>query len=138
LDSYHTLSNKIERFQKVTYLVFFCVLRLNFHSTIANPEFITHNLNTFNDTIRPVHRNQHRFIALSRVSLAVPICRCGSTSHSRISHHNCPINLRLRRPPVEIIIVNYTVNRRTQRCRCGSFSHRRTNHRNCPLNTHIN
>ena len=40
-------------------------------------------------------------------------CKCGSTTHSRTSHHKCP-----RRKP----------------CKCGSKSHQRTTHRHCPLN----
>ena len=40
-------------------------------------------------------------------------CKCGSTTHRRTSHHECP----LRKP-----------------CKCGSTSHQRTNHRNCPHN----
>ena len=40
-------------------------------------------------------------------------CKCGSTTHSRTSHHKCP----LRKP-----------------CKCGSMSHQRTNHRDCRLN----
>lgn len=40
-------------------------------------------------------------------------CRCGSTTHRRTNHRDCPFNTR---------------------CRCGSTTHRRTNHRDCPLN----
>ena len=40
-------------------------------------------------------------------------CKCGSTTHSRTSHHKCPLS---------------------KPCKCGSYSHQRINHRHCPRN----
>ena len=42
-------------------------------------------------------------------------CRCGSTSHSRPNHADCPL-------------------RKAIQCRCGSTTHLRPNHADCPLN----
>lgn len=52
----------------------------------------------------------------SPISQSTP-CRCGSTTHSRTNHRDCPLN---------------------SGCQCGSTTHFRTSHRDCPLNPRFN
>ncbi|KAI8092585.1 uncharacterized protein BX664DRAFT_90356 [Halteromyces radiatus] len=52
-------------------------------------------------------------------------CRCGSTTHLRTSHYECPLNQN-KQPTAHNSSVNL--------CRCGSDTHSRTTHYDCPLN----
>ena len=67
--------------------------------------------------------------AVPRNGGAQKACRCGSTTHSRTSHRDCPLRGTIapdshkKRPR----------DGDGDACRCGSTSHKRTNHRDCPL-----
>ena len=62
-------------------------------------------------------------------------CKCGSSTHQRISHRDCP--LRITKNAHQQSSVQDTPQAvqpdMAKHCKCGSSSHRRTSHRDCPL-----
>ena len=60
-------------------------------------------------------------------------CRCGSTSHSRTTHADCPMKKATRDEAVPQLsdLAGKTA---CGKCRCGSSTHSRTTHATCPLN----
>lgn len=50
-------------------------------------------------------------------------CKCGSTTHVRTSHQECPLRG----------VNSASVSRSEKRCKCGSSTHLRTSHHDCPL-----
>ena len=64
-------------------------------------------------------------------------CKCGSNTHLRTSHRECPMNKSKIHDDDNAPIDNSSVSEQTitkQRCKCGSSSHLRTSHRDCPMN----
>ena len=65
-------------------------------------------------------------------------CKCGSTTHLRTSHRECPMNKNKGHGDGSVdSIGNSTRSQQevtTKKCRCGSISHLRTSHRDCPMN----
>ena len=65
-------------------------------------------------------------------------CKCGSTTHLRTSHRECPMNKSKSHEEDSIYkIGNSTISEQeitTKKCKCGSTSHLRTSHRDCPMN----
>ena len=65
-------------------------------------------------------------------------CKCGSTTHLRTSHRECPMNKSKGHEDDSVdLLGNSTISEReltTKKCKCGSTSHLRTSHRDCPMN----
>ena len=65
-------------------------------------------------------------------------CKCGSTSHLRTSHRECPMNKSKRHDDDSVdLLGSSTISDKeitTKKCKCGSTSHLRTSHRDCPMN----
>ena len=53
-------------------------------------------------------------------------CQCGSSTHLRTSHLECPLN--------KINQVSDSSKATKRSCKCGSTEHIRTNHHDCPFN----
>ena len=67
-------------------------------------------------------------------------CKCGSTTHLRTSHHECPMyknKKKSKRHEDDSVdsIGNSTSEQgsTTKKCKCGSTSHLRISHRDCPM-----
>lgn len=57
-------------------------------------------------------------------------CKCGSSTHQRTSHHDCPLRST---PQSTSTQENTTGAAQVRRCKCGSSTHQRTSHHDCPL-----
>ena len=64
-------------------------------------------------------------------------CKCGSATHQRISHRDCPLNKQrsgdLHNEDDHHVLNDTTSVDSRKRCRCGSVTHQRTSHHDCPL-----
>ena len=68
-------------------------------------------------------------------------CKCGSTTHQRISHKDCPLNKQKsgnshNQGDHHVVDSDDTTSASAasrKRCRCGSATHQRTSHHDCPL-----
>ena len=78
------------------------------------------------------------------VTSSVTKCKCGSVTHKRTNHRDCPLNKQgssAAVPSASTATVPSTStatvpSTSTATCKCGSLSHKRTSHRDCPLNKH--
>ena len=64
-------------------------------------------------------------------------CKCGSTTHLRTSHRECPMNKSKSHEEDSVDKIDSTISEQeitTKKCKCGSTSHLRTSHRDCPMN----
>ena len=65
-------------------------------------------------------------------------CKCGSSTHQRVSHRHCPLR-RDNAAPQHTLTTQDTMPKAVhsvqdrKRCKCGSSTHQRTSHRDCPL-----
>ena len=67
-------------------------------------------------------------------------CKCGSTTHLLITHHECPLRQPCKCGSFAHQRTNHhecPLNQGIKPCKCGSFAHQRTNHHECPLNQGI-
>ena len=61
-------------------------------------------------------------------------CKCGSSTHQRTSHHDCPLrSAKEPHHPTQDSTPTVAQPGVGKRCKCGSSSHQRTSHRDCPL-----
>ena len=68
------------------------------------------------------------------VTSSVTKCKCGSVTHKRTNHRDCPLNKQGSSAAVPSASTVPSIS--TATCKCGSLSHKRTSHRDCPLNQH--
>ena len=65
-------------------------------------------------------------------------CKCGSATHLRTSHRECPMNKNKGHGDGSVDSTGNSTRSQqevtTKKCRCGSTSHLRTSHRDCPMN----
>lgn len=65
-------------------------------------------------------------------------CKCGSSSHQRTSHRNCPLNKKSSAMPNPANTADKNTPHPSvgkKQCICGSSTHQRTSYSQCPLNT---
>ena len=69
------------------------------------------------------------------VTSAVGRCKCGSVTHKRTNHSDCPLN-KCSRAEVQHSTSAINEPDAVRTCKCGSHTHQRTTHHSCPLNKH--
>ena len=70
------------------------------------------------------------------VTSSVTKCKCGSVTHKRTNHRDCPLNKQGSSAAVPSASTATVPSTSTATCKCDSLSHKWTSHRDCPLNQH--